>query len=158
MARAVRTPRIDPFPRPVLWAAGALLSFTIIVSAIGRWEKTTDVPAGGAIRVERNLIFADQPNGDVAITDANTGVLVETVSGQAGFLRATMRGLATDRLRYGKGQSLPFRLTAYKDGRLTIDDPVTGRHVELEAFGHTNEGVFAALVDLKPIHKAGDFP
>jgi hypothetical protein len=34
----------------------------------------------------------------------------------------------------------------YADHRLILRDPVTGRQVELEAFGPTNEGVFAGLL------------
>ena len=40
----------------------------------------------------------------------------------------------------------PFRLTRYADGRLALDDPSTGAHVELRAFGPTNEAAFARLL------------
>ncbi len=35
----------------------------------------------------------------------------------------------------GHRRPQPFHLSAWRDGRLTLDDPATGRHVELEAFG-----------------------
>ncbi len=38
------------------------------------------------------------------------------------------------------GAETPFRLTRWSDGRLSLDDPATDRHVDLEAFGPTNVG------------------
>ncbi len=46
--------------------------------------------------------------------------------------------------------AIPFHLTRWSDGRLTIDDTATGQLIELEAFGHTNEDAFARLLDLSP--------
>jgi putative photosynthetic complex assembly protein len=66
--------------------------------------------------------------------------------GTNGFLRATLRGLATERKRESQGAEVPFRLTAFADGRLTLLDPVTGRLVDLGAFGRTNEDAFAHLM------------
>ena len=73
--------------------------------------------------------------------------VVRVLTGEAGFLRATLRGLAQQRLREDMGSAQPFRLTRWADGRLTLDDPATQRHIELEAFGVSNEAVFADLLD-----------
>ena len=40
----------------------------------------------------------------------------------------------------------PFRLARWSDGRLTLEDPTTGRRIELGAFGPTNAEVFAELM------------
>jgi hypothetical protein len=32
------------------------------------------------------------------------------------------------------------------DGRITLDDPVTGRSIDLESFGPTNAAVFAKIM------------
>ena len=40
----------------------------------------------------------------------------------------------------------PFRLTHWSDGRLSLEDPSTGRRIELDAFGPTNTAVFARLM------------
>ena len=37
-------------------------------------------------------------------------------------------------------------MTGYADGRLTLDDPATKRHIELEAFGSTNALAFAKIL------------
>ena len=54
--------------------------------------------------------------------------------------------LARLRHREGVGPDPSFRLTAWRDGRLTLDDPTTGSRLDLEAFGTTNEGAFARLL------------
>jgi putative photosynthetic complex assembly protein len=101
--------------------------------------------------LSRELLFADMPNGGVAVFDAsNPSVPIEIVAPETnGFLRATMRGLARQRLRQDADVQVPFRLTQYADGRLTLEDPTTGRRVEMEAFGITNEEAFARLLTAK---------
>ena len=63
------------------------------------------------------------------------GRVVESVVGENGFVRGTLRGLARERKRQGIGPDQPFRLVAHVDGRLTLLDPATGRRVDLESFG-----------------------
>ena len=57
-----------------------------------------------------------------------------------------MRGLASERKHEDIGDAVPFRLTEWADGRLTLEDPTTHRTIELEAFGRTNEEVFARML------------
>ncbi len=104
------------------------------------------VPASSAL-VTRDLRFEDTPDGAVAVYDNSSDRPVNIVSpGSDAFLRATMRGLAQQRKRESVGDKIPFRLTSWADGRLTLDDTATGRHIELEAFGHTNAATFARLL------------
>ncbi len=146
MSRAVPANTPAPtFPRSVLIGAGLLMLASIALAVLGRIRHATDIPASTPV-VVRQLLFADMPNGDVRITDAQTGKVVKIIVGQAGFLRGTMRGLAQAREHDGAGPATPFRLTLWQDHRLTLDDPVTRRHIELEAFGPTNEAAFAALL------------
>lgn len=137
--------QVPTFPKSVLVGAGLLMLASIALAVLGRLRHATDVPSGTPV-VVRQLRFADMANGDVRVTDAQTGAVVKIIVGQAGFLRGTMRGLAQAREHDGSGPAIPFRLTLWRDGRLTLDDPVTHRHIELEAFGHTNEAAFAALL------------
>ena len=101
--------------------------------------------------ITRELLFTDQPNGSVAVFDAaDRSRPIETFAPETnGFLRGTMRGLAQPRQRQDASRTTPFRLTAYADGRLTLLDPTNGRSVEMEAFGHSNEEVFAHLLTAK---------
>lgn len=95
----------------------------------------------------RELRFEDRPDGAIAVVDAKNGLLVATADpGTNGFLRSAVRGLVRERKRQGVGAEVPFRLSARADGRLTLEDPATGRRIDLESFGATNAAVFARLL------------
>ena len=139
------------FPRPILIAASIVIAVSIATAAVGRMTGAANsAPTAPAI-ASRDLLFRDQPNGSVAVYDArNTGTPIDMIAPETnGFLRATMRGLARQRLRQDADREVPFRLTEWADGRLTLADPTTGRSVEMEAFGITNESVFAALLTVQ---------
>ena len=135
-------------PRGALIGAGMLVAFTIALAGISRTTGFAHQPAPVAqVAMARDLRFEDRDNGAVAVFDAANGRLVDMVApGTNGFLRATVRGLATQRRREDGTPATPFHLVAWSDGRLTLTDPVSGRHVDLEAFGETNEGAFAHLL------------
>lgn len=136
------------FPRPALFGALAVLGISLMGAAAGRvaGPMPSDPPPAAQI-AERTLQFTDQPDGGVAIVDAESGAKVATVApGTNGFLRALLRGLARERKRDDYGSAAPFRLTAWADGRITLDDTTTSQRVDLEAFGPTNAAVFARLL------------
>jgi putative photosynthetic complex assembly protein len=140
-----------PFPRPILAVAGTVIALSIVTAAIGRITGAADSAPTSTVVASRDLLFRDQPNGGVAVYDANEPAApIDMVAPETnGFLRATMRGLARQRLRQDADREIPFRLTGWADGRLTLTDPTTGRTVEMEAFGITNEEVFARLLTAK---------
>jgi putative photosynthetic complex assembly protein len=141
-----------PFPRAPLIGAAVLVGLTIVLAAgvrlsgVGVAQPTTQ-----AVEV-RKLHFLDRKDGGITVSDAAAGDrIVDIVKPETGyFLRATLRGLAQQRKREDEGAGTPFVLTGWNDGRLTLDDPVTGRRVDLEAFGETNEEVFAKLLMTPP--------
>jgi putative photosynthetic complex assembly protein len=142
-APVAHTPHI---PRVALIAAGALLAFTLLaVGAVRLSGVEVREPDAAAVAI-RALRFEDMPDGGVAVYDARDGSLIDTVTGESGFFRGTMRGFARERKRAGGGSGQPFELIARADGRLTLHDPVTRRVVDLEAFGPVNAGVFARLL------------
>ncbi len=133
-------------PRGPLMAAGLAISLAIALAIAGRMESAAR-PSQSSVLAERSLNFADGPDNTVIVKDAATGKLVsKLVVGQDNFLRVTMHTLATARARSGIGQKPPFTLTRYEDGRLELADPATGRQIDLEAFGPTNEANFAPLL------------
>jgi putative photosynthetic complex assembly protein len=140
-----------PFPRPILAVAGTVIALSIMTAAIGRMTGAANSAPTSTVVASRDLLFRDQPNGGVAVYDANEPAApIDMVAPETnGFLRATMRGLARQRLRQDADREIPFRLTGWADGRLTLTDPTTGRTVEMEAFGITNEEVFAHLLTAK---------
>lgn len=129
-----------------LMAAGLLVVLSVVGVAAVRWSgvaiSTPDAPVVSA----RVLQFADRADGGIDVTDVASGRLVETVTGQAGFVRGTLRGLARERRRSGVGPAEPFALLAHSDGRLTLVDPSTSRRVDLESFGPTNEAEFVRML------------
>jgi putative photosynthetic complex assembly protein len=64
-----------------------------------------------------------------------------------------MRGMARERRMNGIGPALPFELTQWANGALTLRDPATGRAIELGSFGATNRAAFARF--LQPEAGAG---
>ncbi len=136
-------------PKGVIAAAGALLLFTIALAGAARITGNNHValPPTEAV-ASRDLTFTDQPDGGILIDDAVTGRRVALVAPTTGgFLRGIMRGLVREHRLNDLAAGSSFRLTRWADGRLSIEDPATAERFELEAFGPTNEAVFARLLD-----------
>ena len=140
-----------PFPPNILIILGTVMVLSVLLAGFGRARGYADSAPTAAPVSARELLFRDRPDGAVLIYDVkNPTAPIDVVAPETnGFLRATMRGLARQRLRQDADRDVPFRLTQWADGRLTLEDPVTGRRVEMEAFGIDNEKVFAALLTAK---------
>lgn len=139
--------RLDHFPRAALWAAAALMLAAVVFAAAGRQRA---LAGGSAVAptptVHVDLHFRDRDDGGVAVLDGVTGAPLTVIEpGTNGFIRGVLRGLARERRLHELGQTQPFRLARWPDGRLSLDDPATGRHIELASFGHTNQAAFAEL-------------
>ncbi len=136
------------FPRAPLIAVGGLLVATVLTVAAVRYTGIGVVRVADAPTVAvREFRFEDRSDGSIAVLDASSQAVVETVApGTNGFLRGTMRGLARERKRQGIGSEMPFRMIGHADGRLTLEDPGTGRRVDLGSFGPTNAAAFAGLM------------
>jgi putative photosynthetic complex assembly protein len=142
----IDAPRGRPFPRGPLIAIGAIIALTLAFAIWSRIEGTDTMPPTGKPVVARDLRFVDRPDGAVLVfrdKDAEPLVIEPATNG---FLRSTVRGLARERKREDVSANIPFRLTQWDDGRLTLEDPTTNRRIDLEAFGSTNAGAFAQLL------------
>jgi putative photosynthetic complex assembly protein len=107
---------------------------------------TVQMPETASVE-SRPLRFQDMRDGSIQVTDARTGQVAASVEpGTNGFIRGTLRGLARERKRRGIGIEPPFTLTRWADGRLSLEDPTTGRVIALDAFGPTNGEAFAQLL------------
>lgn len=138
-----------PFPRAPLLGAAGLILLALVLAAGGRLVGTGEAAIGERASIVRDLRFADRSDGGIDVIDAALDRPLDVVvPGSNGFLRATLRGLARERKRHEGGPEIPFRLTAWNNGRLTLTDPATGRTVDLAAFGPTNAEVFGRLLTL----------
>jgi putative photosynthetic complex assembly protein len=146
--------RNQTFPRAALVSAAALLFFTVGAAFTAHnvgFGKAAE-PAATAL-VARDLQFLDQADGSVAVRDAVSGGDVAVLApGSNVFIRGALRGFARARRAQDIGPQPAFRLTRWSDGRFTIADPATGRAIDLGAFGSTNAGSFAVLLQAAEQH------
>ena len=127
---------------------GSAVAASLALAVAGRLT-ATDAPVETSTPVvTRDLRFEDGPAGTVLIRNAQTNATIDTLTGENGFIRGTLRGLARNRRAEGVGDGPPFRLSAYADGRLTLTDTANQRQIELEAFGSENRAVFDRLLAL----------
>ena len=141
-------PNGSAFPRlPLMGAAALVLAIVTAVGVARMAGAGVNSPTTGAPLVERELAFEDRRDGSILVRDAGSGRDVAVLEpGSNGFIRGTLRALVRERRREDLGGHAPFRLAAWADGRLTLEDPATGRTVGLEAFGPTNMEAFARLL------------
>jgi len=138
----------NPIPRRALVAIGASLAVILVLVASVRLSGV-DIRTPDAAPVSTlELRFEDRPDGSVAVIDAGRNQLLDTVVGEAGFLRGALRGLARERRKLGLGPEQPFQLIGRADGRLTLVDPATSQRIDLESFGPTNAAVFMRFMAL----------
>lgn len=94
-----------------------------------------------------SLHFVDLDGGLVSVVDANENREITRLQvGEDGFMRSVMRGLARERKAHGLGPEIPFELTLWEDGLVSLIDPATERRVELSAFGKDNLAAFTRLL------------
>ena len=148
--------RHDPhaIPRGPIIAAGVLVLASVLAVAGARWAglaTNSSARIGEPVRAAVEVHFDDRDDGAVVAREAGSGrVLMVAEPGSGGFLRGTLRALVRERRQHGLGAELPFRVLAHPDGRLTLEDPATGRRMDLSAFGPSNVAVFARLLPPPP--------
>lgn len=155
MTTAPHSHHVD-VPKGALIMAGLLVVSSIAVTSIARIAQIPPSASPVLMRAEkkvapiatRQLRFSDRADGAVIIEDVGTGgtALLLEPGTNSGFIRGVMRGLARERRMSGIGSTPPFTLTLWKDGELSLTDTVTGRSIELNAFGTTNRATFLDLL------------
>jgi putative photosynthetic complex assembly protein len=138
------------FPRGVLLFGAVLLAGAIAAAAIGRAVGPATYPPEGTALAARALAFADEADGAVSVREAGREAPIARIEpGTGAFIRATLRGLVRARRLDGHGADPAFLLTAWSDGRLTLQDQATGRMIDINAFGPTQVEAFARLLTAK---------
>ena len=130
---------------PLLVCGGVVLGALALVGLPEARMRT--IQQGQVPLAERALRFEDMPDGAIVIRDhANGALLGRFPVAEGGFVRGTLRALTRERRQEGEGREAPFRLAAWPNGQLTLDDAATGRRIDLTAFGHTQTEVFARFL------------
>ena len=129
--------------QPLVGMLTLLLSVLLLIV----WGKGPQVHQSseqhGTIEFQRALHFQDGPEGEVLIRDAHSGALLDSMKGEQGFLRQTLRAIARERIRRGIDQKEPVWLQRLDTRRLVLFDPQTQTRIDLMAFGPSNSDVFA---------------
>ena len=146
----------QPISPAMLTSALFLVGLTLATVTAARIGLITPPPSPAAERgIEhvapvqiRDLRFTDLPGGALSIVDVKDGRTAQLIKpGEpSGFIRGVLRGLMRDRKLRGLTAAPPLRLTLWKNGALSLDDPATGRSVELGSFGADNRAAFARLL------------
>jgi putative photosynthetic complex assembly protein len=136
-------------PRGALIGGAIVIAFSIAMAGAARLSGYGRSTTRVAAPVEsRTLLFDDRKDGAVVVRDAKSdAVVAEIAPGSYGFVRVAMRGMARDRKLREIGPATPFVLTRWSDHRVTIDDPETGRRLDLAAFGRPNAEAFERLLE-----------
>jgi putative photosynthetic complex assembly protein len=124
---------------PFLIIAGVVLFAVAIV--VEEWRAGGMTSNEQAVRVE--LVFKRTEAGKLAVrSDLDGRELAVLPSADEGFIATSVRLLGRERRRYDVAETEPYRLTRWRDGRLTLTDPVIGTTIDLAAFGPTNARAF----------------
>ena len=140
----------NTFPQWVLYCAGGIIAFALISVGLIRITGNGPDQRVAAITVERSLRFEDLPDHGVLVSDGASGEKLTVLYGEQGFVRGVMRALSRERHSRGIDSKPPFTLMAHIDGRVTLMDPATGEHIDLESFGPSNTAEFARFLAMLP--------
>jgi putative photosynthetic complex assembly protein len=141
-----------PFPRGMLIAVASLIAFTILAVAIARLTgfDPRQEPLSPEVAV-RDLRFVEVDQGDLAVYDAATGELLETLPPtQDGFIRGVLRVLERERRMHGVELDGPYRVSLRENGRFALEDQATDFFIDLRAFGPTNEAAVGRFLSPPP--------
>ncbi len=138
----------NQLPRAALIGAGTLVVGSLLLVGVARLTGYSPArPDASTVVESKDLRFEDRVDGAVLIYSSPQDRLVDTLPpGTNGLVRGVLRGLVRDRRADKIGAAPPFRLTRWADGRLSLDDPSTGRHIDLEVFGSVNARAFADIL------------
>jgi putative photosynthetic complex assembly protein len=139
-------PDREMVPRILLRAMFALVLVALALTgyAVATNRPLEGVPAAGAIVQERTIRLVGGGAQAVTVLDADGTVIADMAHG--GFVTVIQNGLQTERRKHGIDPALPVHLRRYDNGRLAVEDPLTGWSVELYAFGGDNKAAFERLL------------
>src|SRR5690242_20739248 len=138
-------------PRGAILGATALIVFSLVAAASGRLTGVGTVRTAHASAVRSQTFrFEDRPDGGISVIASDSGITLGLVPADTdGFVLTVLRILSFDRQRHGVGAGPVFVIARWSDGHSTIDDPATGRRVDLATFGAANMRAFEHLIAMR---------
>lgn len=121
-----------------------LASLAVVSFAVLTGREPTGKPQPAAVLSERSLIFDGHSAQAVTVYDADGTLLADLPHG--GFVTVIQSGVETIRKRHHIDPLLPVTIKRYANGRLAVEDPLTGWSAELYAFGDDNKAAFEQLL------------
>jgi putative photosynthetic complex assembly protein len=127
----------------------AVLAFLLALLA-----QTTGIGAAktdhGQAVATYDVTMMEAEDGTVALRSAKDGaVLVGFDRGRGGFLRNSIRAFSLKRRQLNVAPEVPFTVTRWESGHITMTDIGTGHQIPVDAFGPTVTAMFAPLVGVK---------
>ncbi|BAM91868.1 conserved hypothetical protein [Bradyrhizobium oligotrophicum S58] len=137
-------------PKGALRAAFALVAFALLAASVGRLTGLGTVRTDHVVAVQSAAMrFEDRADGGISVVSPDSSRIVGVVeAGGDGLLRTVLRSMAFDRRRHSIGSGPAFTISRWSDGHLTLDDPATGRRVDLAPFGTDNMRRFTELMTM----------
>lgn len=148
MSAQLEALRREQVSKRAILAAGCLVLFALASVTAARltgykWEWRPE----GTIVATRSISFEQAANGVVSVRDAKSGAVLGSYPfNENAFMRTVMLSFRHERARTGGEQLLPYTIEQWNDGRVTVSDPVSGRSIEMAAFGRHQVETFAALL------------
>ncbi|MCX7375020.1 MAG: photosynthetic complex assembly protein PuhC [Alphaproteobacteria bacterium] len=135
-------------PTPFLVVVAGLVLAAVLAVGTAPWWRDTTVASQVAPRIMVVLQFEVESSGNLIVRKFPGGELVDALNpDESGFLRTMVRVIRRDLGAGANVDSMPFQLSAWQDGRMSLVDTATGRSVELRAFGPTQAGVFLRWIN-----------
>jgi len=129
--------------RPFILSVSALVLVSMVTIGIATWNRPAAEPVTEVPRISLDLRMVTAPSGDVTVLENASGRQIDLLVGdQSGFLRTMIRVIRRDLGPIEDINSIPFRIEAWHDHRVTMEDLASGRRIDLRAFGPTNAEVF----------------
>lgn len=138
-------------PRKALIAFAALIGFSLVLVIAARVTGVgmSHVPPDPVVQ-SLDVKFDPRDDGSLVVRAADDGATIKVIEpGSEQFVRGILRAVGRERRSHSVASDSPLQIARLADGRLTVRDLYTKKVIELRAFGPTNEGAFAAILDAR---------
>ena len=138
-----------PIPPAIIVGGGLVMAVSLLAVSSARMGVAPRQahPASAVAAAYDFRVSAPDAAGFETVLSARDGRAVAPLSDKGDdFLPSLVDKLRQERALKGLHGDASFRLVRFADGRVSLQDPVTGRELNLESFGSVNEANAARLI------------